>query len=82
MKRSKLLTIPRAAARKLIATLSKGLGRGKRLLVVVMAVGRKHVDINLSLKDTIYQAMLLRQFTAPAPFGLTLQRFGMPQPRL
>ena len=69
--------------------LSKEVGRKGGLLVVVMPVGRKHIHINLSLKDFVNQAMLLCDGTAPLAiavafqwFRMTSARFGIHQPTL
>ena len=49
---------------------------GDGLLVVVMPVASEYKDKNLVFENAIHQSVLLRDFAAPAVFGLTLQRLG------
>ena len=62
--------------------LSKKAGRKGGLLVVVMPVGRKHIHINLSLKDFVNQAMLLCDGTAPLAIAVAFQWLRMTSARL
>ena len=48
------------------------------LFIPIMAIGGKHIYMNLRLEDTIYQTMLLRDLAAPAVFRHPFQRFRMP----
>lgn len=50
---------------------------GDGLLVVVMPVASEYKDKNLVFENAIHQSVLLRDFAAPAVFGLTLQRLGV-----
>ena len=47
------------------------------LFVVIMAVGREHIHMNLCLEDTIHQAVFLGNLATPAVFRLSFQWFGM-----
>ncbi len=46
--------------------------RYQQLFVVVMPVGREHVNVNLGFEDSIDQSMFFRNLTAPAILRLTL----------
>lgn len=42
-----------------------------------MTVGRDNKNHYFAFKYSVHQAVLLADATAPAPFGLTLERLGM-----
>lgn len=48
-----------------------------RLFVVVMAVGRKNIDMNFRLKYFVDETVLLRNCTAPLTTAVALQWFWM-----
>ena len=50
-----------------------------RLFVIIVPIGRKHFDNNLSVKDAIHQTVFPRNLPAPTILGFPLQRLRMPQ---
>ena len=53
----------------------------KNLFVVIMAVCRKNLHIDFSLKNAVNKSVLLCKLPTPSAFRLALQWLGMPQPR-
>ena len=51
----------------------------KQSLIVVMPVGREHVNMDFFFKNTINESMLLGDFSAPSPFWLSFQWLRMPK---
>ena len=51
-------------------------------LVIIIAIGRKHVDMDFCFKNAVDKSMLSCDFAAPSPFGLPLQWLRVTQPCL
>ena len=46
-----------------------------QLFVIIVPIGREHININFRLENFIYEAVLLRDSPAPLSTAVTLQRF-------
>ena len=46
-------------------------------LIIIMSIGREHINVNFCLENAIYQTMFLGYLTTPAILRLSFQWFRM-----
>jgi len=51
-------------------------------LIIIMPIGREHINVDFRLEDAIHQTVFLGNLTTPAILGLPLQWLRMSQPCL